>query len=206
MCDQGRVHLSGLSTADSLVVDPHKWMFQPFDVGCLLVKHAGSLERTFAMDAEYLADISRGTVNLYNRGLELTRRSRAFKLWLTFQTYGRETLARAIARCMALAEFAQWTIELNSLFQVVTPAQLGILTFEVPHLNDAGHADVIDRLTSEGFAVTSSTVLDGRTVLRLCTINPRTTTDDIRETIDHIDKLARSAAPEFHRSSTPLFT
>ncbi|MFG3578713.1 pyridoxal phosphate-dependent decarboxylase family protein [Micromonospora chersina] len=206
ICDQGRAHLSGLSKADSLVIDPHKWMFQPFDIGCLLVKHPGCLERTFAMSPEYLADISRGTVNFYNRGLELTRRSRALKLWITFQTYGRETLASAIARCMALAEFAQRIIELNPLLQVVTPAQLGIVTFEAPHLNDAGHADVIDRLTSEGFAVTSSTVLDGRTVLRLCTINPRTTTDDIRDTIEHIDKLTRSSAPEFHRSSTPLLT
>jgi glutamate/tyrosine decarboxylase-like PLP-dependent enzyme len=200
ICERGRSQLSGLRNADSLTVDPHKWLFQPFGIGCLLVRHSGCLERAFAMNPEYLADLADGGVNFYDRGLELTRRARAFQLWLTLRTYGREALASAIDRCMALAEYAQHVMELNPVFRIVTPAQLGIVTFEIPHLNDAGHADVVKRMTSEGFAAAGSTVLDGRTILRLCTTNPRTTTDDIRETIDHIAKLADSAAVRMLRS------
>jgi glutamate/tyrosine decarboxylase-like PLP-dependent enzyme len=200
ICERGRAQLSGLTKADSLTVDPHKWLYQPFDIACLLVRERGCLERAFAMSPEYLADLSDEGVNFYNRGLELTRRGRAFKLWLTFQAYGLEALASAIGRCIALAEFAQHVIELAPLLSIVTPAQLGIVTFEVPHLTGAGHTDIIKRLTLEGFAVASTTVLDGRTILRLCTINPRTTTDDIRETIDHIAKLASSSAASMLRS------
>jgi glutamate/tyrosine decarboxylase-like PLP-dependent enzyme len=179
----GRHGISGLDLADSFVLDPHKWLFQPYDVACLLVREPGALERTFAMHPEYLRDSQDGAVNLHNRGLELTRRARAAKLWLTFRTYGLGTIVDAIDRGVALAEHAQRVVEADPRLEVVTPAQIGIITFASPSHSDADHVRAAAAVTQDGFAAVSPTVLHGRTVFRLCTINPRTTTDDLDRTI-----------------------
>ena len=183
---RGRQAIPGLEHADSFVTDPHKWLFQPYDIACLFVRGNGSLERTFAMHPEYLADLAGDQVDLHNRSLELTRRSRALKLWLTFRAYGLPTLQQAIDRGIALGEYAQRTIESHARLEIVTPAQLGIVTFAGRGHTDADHRAAIAALNHEGFAAASSTVLHGRTVFRLCIINPRTTTDDIDGTLERL--------------------
>ena len=109
LCDRGRRVLTGIERADSLVLDPHKWLFQPYDVGCLLVRRPGVLDAAFHMTPEYLLDVRGVTeeVDFRNRSLELSRRSRALKIWLTFQTYGLERIGTAIERGMLLAEAAE---------------------------------------------------------------------------------------------------
>lgn len=186
LSERGRSAMPGLDLADSFVTDPHKWLFQPYDIACLFVRGAGSLERTFAMHPEYLADLHGSEVDLHNRSMELTRRSRALKLWLTFRAYGLPTLQQAIDRGIALAEYAGRVIEAHPRLEVVTPAQLGIITFAGRDCTDADHRNAIAALNADGFAAASSTVLRGRTVLRLCIINPRTTTQDLDQTIDQL--------------------
>ncbi len=193
----GRNGIVGLDRADSFVLDPHKWLFQPYDVGCLWVARPGALERTFGMHPEYLRDAQRGTVNLHNRGFELTRRSRGAKLWLTLRSYGLDAIVAAVQRGIDLAELAQRAVEADRRLRVVTPARLGVLTFEVTGVGDAAHADLAAAVTADGFAALTSTVLSGRTVLRLCTINPRTTDDDVTRTValvaETADRLSRIA-------------
>ncbi len=179
----GRAHMRGLERADSFVTDPHKWLFQPYDIACLLVRHPGVLEQAFAMYPEYLRDLAGSQVDLHNRSLELTRRSRALKLWLTFRTYGVEILALAVERGIALAEYAGSVIEADPRLEIVVPPQLGIVNFAHIDATDEHHRAAVARLNADGFAAASTTVLDGRTVLRLCIINPRTTTDDLDGTI-----------------------
>ena len=186
LCERGRAVMPGLDRADSFVVDPHKWLFQPYDIACLFVREPGSLEQTFAMYPEYLADVTGSAVDMHNRSLELTRRGRGIKLWLTLRAYGLDTLGRAIDRGIGLAEYAQQVIEADGRLEIVTPAQLGIVTFASPSASDAEHAQAAARLTADGFAAATSTVLSGRTVLRLCIINPRTTTADIDGTIERL--------------------
>jgi aromatic-L-amino-acid decarboxylase len=186
LCERGRAAMPGLERADSFVVDPHKWLFQPYDIACLFVKQPGALEQTFAMYPEYLADVTGGEVNMHNRSLELTRRGRALKLWLTLRTYGLDTLGQAIDRGIGLAEYAQQVIEADSRLEVITPAQLGIVTFAGLGAADDRHSLAAARLTADGYAAATSTVLSGRTVLRLCTINPQTTTDDIDGTVNRL--------------------
>jgi aromatic-L-amino-acid/L-tryptophan decarboxylase len=195
--------LRGLELADSFVLDPHKWLFQPYDLACLWVARPGALHRTFAMHPEYLADAQKGDapatreVDLHNRGLELTRHSRAAKLWLTLRTYGLDALGAAIERGVALAEAAQALVG-EAGFEVVSPASLGVLTFAVPGLDGAGHRELARRLTADGYAALTSTTVAGRPVLRLCTINPRTTLDDLVGTVASVGRLARErggAAP-----------
>jgi aromatic-L-amino-acid decarboxylase len=185
MCKAGRRALPGLERADSLVFDPHKWLFQPIDCGCLIVRHAGILDQAFAMDPEYLRDVraAGAEVDLRNRTLELTRRSRALKLWLTLRIHGAGQLRRAAARGIALAEHAEVLLRANARWEVVTPAQLGIVTFALRGASASDHAARAAALAADGFAAVSSTSLAGRSVLRLCTINPRTTEDDIAETL-----------------------
>jgi aromatic-L-amino-acid/L-tryptophan decarboxylase len=187
---RGRAAMPGLELADSFVTDPHKWLFQPYDVACLFVREPGALERTFAMHPEYLADLAGDEPDLHNRSLELTRRSRALKLWLTMRAYGLPTLAQAIERGIALAEHAQRVVEADPRLEVITPAQLGIVNFAGIGASDDDHRRAVAALNADGYAAASTTVLGGRTVLRLCIINPRTTTDDIDGTIDRLAALS----------------
>lgn len=183
----GRKLLTGMERADSLVVDPHKWLFTPYDAGVLLVRHPGSLERAFSMNPEYLADVrasATAQVDFGNRGPELTRRARALKLWMVLRTYGAEAIAAAIGRGIALAEHAERIVSRDPWWALVTPAQLGIVTFTHPGWDAADHAASAAALAQTGFATVTSTVLRGQPALRLCTINPLTTEQEIAETLD----------------------
>ncbi len=189
----GRHGIHGLELADSFVLDPHKWLFQPYDAACLWVARPGALDRTFAMHPEYLTDAQGGPVDLHNRGLELTRHARAAKLWLTLRTYGLDAIEDAVERGIALAELSE-ALAVGAGFEITSAASLGVVTFAVPGLDDDGHAQVAADVTDGGYAAITSTVLRGRRVLRLCTINPRTTDADLRGTIavisDAADRLA----------------
>jgi len=185
LCAAGRPLLAGMDRADSLVVDPHKWLFQPYDVGCLLVRRPGALEAAFAMDPEYLRDVraTHGEVDFRDRSLELTRRARALKLWLMFRVHGARQVRDAVARGIALAEAAEAMLRADPRWEVVTPAQLGIVTFALRGADAAGHVARAAALAASGVAAVTSTTLRGRSVLRLCTINPTTTEADLRTTL-----------------------
>ncbi|HEY2260927.1 MAG TPA: aminotransferase class I/II-fold pyridoxal phosphate-dependent enzyme, partial [Solirubrobacteraceae bacterium] len=188
LCPAGRARLGGMERADSLVLDPHKWLFSPIDVGCLFVRRPGALAEAFSMRPEYLADVrpDGGEVSLGDRSPELTRRSRALKLWLMFRIYGAERLRAAIARGIALAEHAQRRLEADDRWEVITPAQLGIITFSGVGWSDADHPRQAAALSISGYATLTSTRLQGRAALRLCTINPRTTEADIDQTLERL--------------------
>ena len=185
LCGPGRAVLAGLERADSLVLDPHKWLFAPYDAGCLLVRRPGALAATFAMTPEYLVDVlaRAGEIDFRDRSLELSRRARALKLWLVFRSYGAARLREAIARGIALAEHAQRRVQDDARWELVTPASLGIVTFALRGVPDSEHARRAAELVAGGYATVSSTTLRGRSVLRLCTINPRTTEAEIDETL-----------------------
>jgi glutamate/tyrosine decarboxylase-like PLP-dependent enzyme len=196
LCEPGRRVLAGIERADSLVLDPHKWLFQPYDVGCLLVRRPGALDQAFHMTPEYLLDVRGITdeVDFRNRSLELSRRSRALKLWLTFRTHGVTAIAAAIARGIASAERAEELLRADARYEVVTPAQLGIVTFA---LRDAGHKQHVACTTgaaADGYAAVTTTKLHGRSVMRLCTINPLTTENDLAGTIERLASGSRSRA------------
>jgi aromatic-L-amino-acid/L-tryptophan decarboxylase len=188
LCERGRTVLSGLDRADSLTLDPHKWLFQPYDIGCLFVRRPGALGGTFSMTPEYLIDVTAGTgeVDLRDRSLELSRRARALKLWLTIKIYGLDQIRSSIARGIELAEYAESVLRSDDRWDVVTSAQLGIVTFTRRGANDGAHAAAVAALARDGYAVVSSTTLHTKSVLRLCTINPRTTEEDISSTLDRL--------------------
>jgi aromatic-L-amino-acid decarboxylase len=188
LTERGRAALAGLEHADSLVLDPHKWLFQPYEIGSVLVRRPGALERAFAMFPEYLRDVGVAgeEVAFRDRGPQLSRGTRALKLWLSLQVFGLDAFRAAVDRGIDLAERAEALIAATPGFEVVTPACLGIVTFRVP-----GDADrLAERALADGYVVPSTTVLRGETVLRLCTINPRTTDQELEASVARLAALA----------------
>lgn len=200
LTERGIELLAGLERADSIALDPHKWLFQPFEIGCVLMRDGRHLEQAFAVHPEYLRDVPRAVVNTADQGIQLTRSFRALKLWLTFQVFGSDAIASAIDRGIDLAETAESMLEATGAWSIVTPASLGIVTFRFTEAEldddalDRLHTEILEQLRVDGFAATTSTVLRGRTVLRLCPINPRTTEADLEGTIARLTTLARAAA------------
>ena len=180
--------LAGIERADSLVLDPHKWLFQPYECGCVLVREPGALERTFHLDGAYLRDTHGGPVDFRNRGPQLTRGSRALKLWLTLRVFGLDAVRAAIARGIELAERAEALLRERGGWEIVSPATLAIVCFRRAGADDAATDRMVRETVAGGYAAPSTTILGGRTVARLCTINPRTTEADLLGTIERLER------------------
>jgi glutamate/tyrosine decarboxylase-like PLP-dependent enzyme len=187
----GRDRLTGIERADSLVLDPHKWLFQPYEIGCLLVRAPGLLERAFALDGAYLRDTGGGVVEFRDRGPQLTRSARALKLWLSLRVFGLEAFRVAIARGIALAEHAEATLRARDGWEIVAPASLAIVCFRRSGADDQATDAMVRAAVADGFTAPSTTVLAGRTAARLCTINPRTSEHDVEATIERLERLSR---------------
>jgi glutamate/tyrosine decarboxylase-like PLP-dependent enzyme len=183
--------LSGIERADSLVLDPHKWLFQPYEIGAVLISEPGLLERAFALDGAYLRDTKGGMVEFRERGPQLSRGSRALKLWLSLTVFGLDAFKAAIARGIALAEHAEATLRARPGWEIAAPASLAVVCFRREDAGDEQTDAMVRAAVADGFTAPSTTVLEGRTVARLCTINPRTTEDDVTRTIDRLAHFAR---------------
>jgi glutamate/tyrosine decarboxylase-like PLP-dependent enzyme len=194
VCAAGRELLAGIERADSVAIDPHKWLFQPYECGVVLVRHEGALAAAFALHPEYLADVSgsTGQVNFFDRGVQLTRTSRALKLWMTIKVFGLAAIRRGVEHGIRSAERAEELLR-EAGWQIATPAQLAIVSFRRDR-DAERHLRTVIEMQSEGVAAISSTVLHGTTVLRMCTINPATTEDDLRATVAALDRAWERAA------------
>lgn len=207
---RGRQALQGLERADSITLDPHKWLFQPYELGCLLVRQAGSLRRAFRIDdddhADYLQDVTRHVpdeVNFYGMGPQLSRSFRALKLWLSLRTFGLAAFRRAVEVGFEMADEAERALRADRRWEVVSPSQMGVITFRWRGDGSAGPAAVdaltqrvVDRMCADGYALVMSTALRGRPVLRLCPLHPGARAEEIRETIRRLTAFALEAEAE----------
>ncbi len=194
---RGALLLDGIGEADSVALDPHKWLFQPYEIGCVLVRDRAHLHDTFRLSSPYLRALEHETAgpDPKDYGLQLSRGFGALKLWMSMKVFGIAAFREAIDRGLDLAEFAELTLSRSPGFRIITPARLGIVTFrrEFPrHSNAAG--DELNRklaadLNDEGFATVGATTVFGRAALRMCTINPRTTDADITNTVARLADL-----------------
>ena len=194
---RGARALAGMERADSLAIDPHKWLFQPFEIGCLLVREADWLPQTFSLAQEYMQDTETAghEVNFGDYGIQLTRSFRALKLWMTIKVHGVAAIRAAIDHGIDLAEHAERLLSQDQRFEVVTPASLAIVSFSYRAADpDAVNLGIVEALIEDGHAMVSSTRLAGRVVLRLCTINPRTTPADIESTVALLGRLGDEVA------------
>ena len=191
--------LSGIEKADSLSWDAHKWLFQTYGCAAVIAKDIKDLYRSFHVNPEYLKDIKEGneSVNMFDIGIELTRPARGLKLWLTLQVLGTELVGSAIDQGFKIANWAQEELEVKNDWEIISPAQLAIINFRYSPdcLNDSEkdylNEKVAEIMRGSGFAAIFTTVLNNKTVIRMCTIHPETTREDIQLTIQLLDKYAR---------------
>ena len=199
-CDRGRAALEGVERVDSISFDPHKWLFQPFEIGGLMVKDAASLRDAFDIRPEYLRDTvvhGRG-INFYEYGPQLTRSLRALKLWMTFHVFGADKIAAGIDNGFLMAEAAQEILEKTPGWRLISAASMAVVSFRAApegmsdEACDQLNSDIAARSRDEGQDVVLTTILKGRIALRLCTINPRLTKSDIEATLGRLDGHFRS--------------
>ena len=203
----------GLERADSVSLDPHKWLYVPLDCGCLLFRDEAKARAAFNFDeADYIKiheQNSEESFAFWNYGPELSRRFRALKIWLTLRYYGTRRIARAIHEDNALAAYLGQAIEEANDFELLAPPELSICCFRYlpPRLQLKLQSSVeaaavnseLDQLNNNlllavqrgGRAYVSSATLRGRFALRACITNFRTTRADIDQTLEIIREAAR---------------
>ena len=199
LAEEGRRALRGLERADSIAMDAHKWLFQPFEAGCLMVRDVRRLEEAFSVRPEYMQDTEWGREhpNFGDRGLQLSRSFRALKVWMSIQTFGMAAFRRAVAQGIELASRAEELVRASDVLEIANPASLGVLCFRVNPkgcgLDDDAlervNESVQERVIETGTAMMSSTRLRGLFSLRLCILNHTTTWDDVRETLRAIERF-----------------
>ena len=178
-------------------------MFQPVECSTVLVRDRHWLGNTFKETAHFLTDAEAHSkrevgeeMNFMYQGIQLTRYFRALKFWMSLKVFGVSAVRSAIERGFELAELAESLLRDSGRWEIVTPAQMAIVTFRYkPSDGDAGLADAVtgqlsDAMAANGFAFASTTQLGGKTVMRLVTNNPRTTPSDLRQTVLLMGRLA----------------
>ena len=194
LTERGRAAMPDLGRADSVTLDPHKWLSMPFEVGCLMVREGTLLERAFELHPEYLKESAHDVgVNFADRGLQLTRASRAIKVWLAIETFGLDAFRATIDRAIDQTLAAQARIEADPRLELVSPASLGILTFrrrgepgESASVSDRRNEAIVRSLASGGDVLLTSTTIQGRYVIRLCVLNHTSTREDVAFAIDRV--------------------
>lgn len=201
LAKKGKQLLKGIDKADSITVDPHKWFFQPYEIGCLLVRNHKWLSGTFTEKPEYLRDIegNESEINFYDHGIELTRRFRALKFYMSIKTFGLKAFRKAITYNIKLAEETEDYLRKSDKWEVVSPATLAIINFRYnpigKNLNEK-QLDKINQMISEKVvlsrkALLVTTILNKQVVLRMCLINPRTTMEDVKSTLQLCERFAQ---------------
>ena len=200
---EGKRCLAGIEQADSIGMDAHKWLFQPYEVGALMVKNSEHLDNAFAIGHDVLQDTVWGSnhPNFADRGIQLSRAARALKVWMSVQTFGMAKFRAAVQNGLDLARRAGDYIDSSPSLELVTPVSLGIVCFRVrPEHGDYDEANledlnrnVLTRVFWDELAFFSSTSLKGVFSLRLCIINHTTTWKDVQRTLDRVVELGTDA-------------
>jgi glutamate/tyrosine decarboxylase-like PLP-dependent enzyme len=203
LTDRGRRDLQDIGRADSVTLDPHKWLFVPFECGCLLARDPRRLADVFRIYPEYLKDVeSTGLdINFADYGEQLTRYSRAIKIWLSVSYFGTDAISDGIASGMRLAHMAEEIVRADPSLELLSPAQFSIVCFRAhpPGVDDPRALDALNERINAGVNAggryfISSTRLHGVYSLRLCVLGYRSTDADIRAVMGEIAALAREPA------------
>ncbi|GAA3824407.1 aminotransferase class V-fold PLP-dependent enzyme [Nocardioides panacisoli] len=199
LTDRGRRALAGIELADSVTLDPHKWLYQPMECGSVLVRDGHLLRRAFEIAPDYLKDsvVEGGEVNFADRGLQLSRGSRALKVWMSLRFFGATAFREAVDRSLDLALLAEEHVRSRPELELMSPASLGIIAFRRRAEDEPTAAAVNARLVAEfertGRGLVSSTRLHGRYAVRLCAMNHTSAAEHVREVLDF---FATAALPD----------
>ena len=200
LTEKGKELLLGMEEADSITLDPHKWWFQPYEIGCLLVKNKRHLRETFGVSAEYLQDAEeygKKEINYYDYGPQLTRSFRALKLYSSLKVFGLDNFKRAVEKGIEAAEFTESLLKKNSGWKIISKPQLGIINFVfhpdgmVTEKADELAKAISTKMAEDGYALVTTTSIKGRTVLRMCPIHPGVNKEEIKNTVNKLDKFVK---------------
>jgi glutamate/tyrosine decarboxylase-like PLP-dependent enzyme len=228
MVPDKRPSFMGLELADSISLDPHKWLYTPVDCGCLLSHDPTAARRAFVVGADYIKvheEADTESFAFWDYGVELSRRFRALKVWLTLKYYGARRITEAIADDIALAEHMAERVRAADDFDLLAPTELSICCFRYVSANARRQLETAtdqaerDRVNSElnrlnerimlavqrgGRAYLSNATLRGKFALRACIINFRTSRADIDLTLDVVRETAREIAAANERGSEQI--
>lgn len=173
--------LDGCDRADSLVVNPHKWLFVPIDCSAAYTRHPEVMRRAFSLTPDYLETGETGATNLMDYGVSLGRRFRALKLWFVLRYFGRRGIAEALRRHIRLAGWLQEQVDFHPHFQLLAPVPFSVVVFRFrpPGEGDESRIDaineeILDRVNRSGETFLSHTRVRGRFAIRLAIGNLRT--------------------------------
>lgn len=207
LSDRYRSLVQGLELADSLAFDLHKWMYQPFEIGCVLVADGAAHRETFASTASYLEGNTRGVLAtgliFSDRGIELTRGFKALKLWMSLKAHGLKAFAAQIEQNMEQSQFLEQRVKEEPELELLAPRRMNIICFR--YCGDGAGGDrsasedalnalnreLVIRLQESGEFVVSGTELSGRYALRIANTNHRSRMQDFEDLVQLALKIGR---------------
>jgi len=188
ICEEERWSQDGVELADSLVINPHKWLMTPMDCSLLWTSRPEELRTAFSLTPEYLRTAD-DAYALSDYGPALGRRFRSLKLWAVLRCYGREGLQRMLREHVRLANlFTEW-VEADPGWELCAPQRFSLVVFR-RYGSDDENERIVDQVNRSGEIFLSHTKLDGRYVMRLAIGNARTTEDDVRRAWDALNREA----------------
>ena len=183
----------GLSSADSMSLDAHKWPYQPLDCGCLLYRDRQVARETFSHSGDYVRVLNEGpaeTFVCFEESMELSRRFRALKLWVSLQYHGRRAFCEAIAQDLSHAQLLIQAIQSHPELELelLAPVPLSAMCFR--HREKDNEA-VLKRVIARGKVYLSKAMINGEFALRACFVNHRTKEEDVRAIVFETIKAAK---------------
>jgi len=197
--------MAAIGRADSLTLDPHKWLYAPLDAGCLLVRDPSALRRAFTEGADYIdvvTDREMSDFAYWDHSPELSRRFRALKIWFILKIHGARAIRDAIDRNIAVAHHLARVVQESTDFELLAPAPLSIVCFRFvgsdgggpfsgsPERIDAFNKQLMVEVQRDGDAYLSNAMIHGRFALRACIVNYRTTMADADRLLETIRRVA----------------
>jgi aromatic-L-amino-acid decarboxylase len=185
--------LSAIGRADSLSLDPHKWLFAPLDAGCLLVRDPQLLKQAFTHGASYvdvIADDDMSEYAYWDHSPELSRRFRALKIWFLLKVHGARAIQEAIDGNIAAARHLASAVEQSGDFELMAPAPLSIVCFRYRGGDDEFNKRLMVEVQRDGDSYLSNAAINGRFALRACIVNYRTRPADAERLLDTIRRVA----------------
>lgn len=186
----------GLNQADSISLDPHKWLYQPLDCGCLLYHDAAAARRAFSHTGDYAKSLLEDPVEgfaFFDESLELSRRCRALKLWLSLRYHGLAAFRDAIRNDLAMARHLAEIISSEPELELLAPVTLSAVCFRyrAERDSDALNQKILQRVLRRAKVFLSNASIHGQFALRACVVNHRTTITDVEQVASEVNMVGR---------------
>lgn len=185
---------AGLEQADSLSLDPHKWLYQPVDCGCLLFRDPAPAQAAFAHSGDYARSLYQNPVeafSFFEESLELSRRFRALKVWLSLRYHGLNAFRAAIADDLRRAQMLAQLVDREPALERLAPVELSAVCFRCRDRDDAFHAALLQRVIERRRVYLSNATVRGRFALRACIMNHRSKDADVAAIVEEVLAAAK---------------